>query len=64
MSSRRCFITKSGQKLEVNTEDIYSVSRKNKDDPDGYVTIRVLDIQAQQIMEQLLYADGNPDNEG
>lgn len=62
MSNRRSFLTKSGHKLEVPEKDIYKITRKTSHDPDGYITLRVMDVEAQHIMEQLLYADGNADN--
>jgi hypothetical protein len=48
--------------LEVPEKDIYKITRKTSHDPDGYITLRVMDVEAQRIMEQLLYADGNADN--
>ena len=39
--------------MEVDTEDIHKITRRSNEDQLGYITIRITDQQAAEIMEQL-----------
>ena len=46
-------VTSTGHQVEVYTEDIHKITRRSNDDQSGYLTIRITDQQAAEIMEQL-----------
>ena len=59
MQDRRSILitTSTGKTVEVDSEDIHKIIRRSNGDPSGYITIRITDTQAAQLMELMLWQD-------
>ena len=59
MQDRRSILitTSTGKTVEVDSEDIHKIIRRSNGDPSCYITIRITDTQAAQLMELMLWQD-------